>query len=473
MERRPGLAREVKIGGDGDGVAFAEAVARGLGRMQDIQVHHDGLGPFRLAAVLPVGEVIQRTNGGIHGNKGLDAGEARERVVPGITLETRLGVGLHHQRAGTHRRKGGPLVPIVRVGDGGTPGAQFGGRHGHLDPGLFRPVPVGPGNPRSWIGLRHGAVDGKPRGLAHLFQKRCFHRFLSRGQDQLQIGAGVDVGARRPGAAFHRVDLGQAHRQGQAMEVDVGDAVARMAVLEDAEHEAFPWFHMERAVEKGAALDGLPADSDRQGVMPRGGLEERADRVGSLGRFEGDRSAMGPGGAVVQDDMGRIAAEKVNRLQHQAVAWAWVPAGAAPAQRAAPAREGEKAKPGGIFRLGDAGLPAALAEGQQDRRIGDPGAIVGDGDAGGVPSCSMVAATRLAPSRREFCSVSVKISARLAENSRVTLSMALSPTRAWIVAELLPVSAVTAFCGVDMRVLLVVDAGMKNAPLAGAGEALS
>ena len=35
----------------------------------------------------------------------------------------RLGVGLHHQSVGTHRRKGGPLIPIVRVGDGGSPGA--------------------------------------------------------------------------------------------------------------------------------------------------------------------------------------------------------------------------------------------------------------------------------------------------------------------------------------------------------------
>ena len=59
------------------------------------------------------------------------------------------------------------------------------------------------------------------------------------------------------------------------MEVDVGDAVARMAVLEDPEHEALPWFHMERAIEEGAALDGLAADGDRQGVVPRGGLEER------------------------------------------------------------------------------------------------------------------------------------------------------------------------------------------------------
>ena len=82
--------------------------------------------------------------------------------------------------------------------------------------------------------------------------------------------------------------------------------------------------------------------------------------------------------------MGCIAAEKVNRLQRQAVAWAWVLAGDAPAQGAAPAREGEKPEPRGILRLGDAGLPAALAEGQQDRRIGDPGAVVDEGNAGAI-----------------------------------------------------------------------------------------
>ena len=59
--------------------------------MQNVQVHHDGLGPFRLAAVLSADEVIQRTNGAIHRNKVLNAGDARERVVPGITLEPRLG----------------------------------------------------------------------------------------------------------------------------------------------------------------------------------------------------------------------------------------------------------------------------------------------------------------------------------------------------------------------------------------------
>ena len=237
-----------------------------------------------------------------------------------------------------------------------------------------------------------------------------------------------------------------------------------MAVLEDAEDEALPWFHMERAVEEGAALDNLAVDGDRQGIMPRGGLEECTDRVGRLGRLEGDRGSMGPGGAVVRDDMGRIAAEEVSGLQHQAVAGAWIPAGDAPAQRAAPAREGEKPEPGGIFRLGDAGFQ--LLSPKVSRTAGS--AIPSPSSVRVTrvlsPSCSMVAATRLAPPRREFCSVSVKISARPAENSRVTLSMALSPTRARIVAELLPASAVTAFCAVDMGNLLVVDTGTKDAP---------
>ena len=168
------------------------------------------------------------------------------------------------------------------------------------------------------------------------------------------------------------------------MEVDVRDAVARMPVLEDAEHEAFPWFHMERAIEKGTPFDNLAVDGDRQGVMPRGGLEKGADRLGRLGRFEGDRGSMGPRGAAVRNDMGRISAEEVSGLQHQAVAGAWVPAGDAPAQRAAPAREGEKPEPGGIFRLGNADFPIAFAEGQQDGGIGDPGAVVGEGNAGDI-----------------------------------------------------------------------------------------
>ena len=141
---------------------------------------------------------------------------------------------------------------------------------------------------------------------------------------------------------------------------------------------------MERAVEEGAALDGLAVDGDRQGMVAGSGLEECADRVGRLGRLEGDRGSMRPGGAVVRGDMGRIAAEEVSGLQNQAVAWAWVPAGDAPAQCAAPARQGEKPEPGGVLRLGDAGLPVALAEGQQDGGIGDPLAVVGEGNAGDI-----------------------------------------------------------------------------------------
>ena len=141
---------------------------------------------------------------------------------------------------------------------------------------------------------------------------------------------------------------------------------------------------MERAVQEGAAFDGLSADGDRQWIMAGGGLKESADRVGCLGRLEGDRGSMRPGSAVVQDDMGRIAAKKVSGLQHQTVAGARIPAGDAPAQRAAPAREGEKAEPGGIFRLGDASVPVALAEGQQDCGIGDPVAVVDEGNAGAI-----------------------------------------------------------------------------------------
>ena len=185
---------------------------------------------------------------------------------------------------------------------------------------------------------------------------------------------------------------------------------------------------MERAIEKGTAFDNLAVDGDRQGIMPSGSLKECADRVGRLGRLEGDCGSVGPGGAVVRDDMGRIAAEEVGGLQHQAAAGAWVPAGDAPAQGAAPARESEKPEPGGVLRLGDAGLPAALADGavdgkprglahlfqgvstaevgpcrpdaafqpawlslktpntrpQQDRRIGDPGAIVDESNAGSI-----------------------------------------------------------------------------------------
>ena len=82
--------------------------------------------------------------------------------------------------------------------------------------------------------------------------------------------------------------------------------------------------------------------------------------------------------------MRRIAAEKVSGLEHEAVAGARILPGEAPAQGAASARESEKPEPGWIFRLGDAGLPIALAEGQQNGGIGDPRTVVGEGNAGAI-----------------------------------------------------------------------------------------
>ena len=82
--------------------------------------------------------------------------------------------------------------------------------------------------------------------------------------------------------------------------------------------------------------------------------------------------------------MGRIASEEVSGLEHEAVAGAWVSAGDSPAQRAAPAREGEKPEPGGVLSLGDAVLPGALTEGQQDGGISDPRAVIGEGNAGAI-----------------------------------------------------------------------------------------
>ena len=49
------------------------------------------------------------------------------------------------------------------------------------------------------------------------------------------------------------LDRGQADREREAEEVEVGIPVAAAAVPEDAEHETPPRFGMDRAVEEGAA----------------------------------------------------------------------------------------------------------------------------------------------------------------------------------------------------------------------------
>ena len=130
-----------------------------------------------------------------------------------------------------------------------------------------------------------------------------------------------------------------------------------------------------------------------------------------------------------------------------------------------PAREGEKPEPGGIFRLGDAGLPAALAEGQQDRGIGDPRAVVGEGNAGAIAllpegNGNTVGA---APARvlqglgENIGEAGRKQSGHLVDGAGRRPGRGL-----W--RELSPGSDVPAFCAVDMGNLLIVDAGMKSAP---------
>ena len=135
----------------------------------------------------------------------------------------RVGVEGHDQRVIFHRREGRRLAPIVDVGGAGYPRVEFGRRDRQVDAGVPRPLPVFICQARRRVGVRHGAVDGEPRGLAHLFEKRGFHRFLAGRQHQFQFGTGADVGADRPGPAIQGDDMRQAHRQGQPMEVEVRD----------------------------------------------------------------------------------------------------------------------------------------------------------------------------------------------------------------------------------------------------------
>ena len=81
------------------------------------------------------------------------------------------------------------------------------------------------------------------------------------------------------------VSTGQADRDGEAVEVDVGvvQAEAVPAVLERAEDETGPALGVERAVEEGAAFEPLAAgrggrdvlEHDRQRIVPGGGARWR------------------------------------------------------------------------------------------------------------------------------------------------------------------------------------------------------
>ena len=149
-------------------------------------------------------------------------------------------------------REPGRFAPVVDIGDGGPPGAQDGRRGRQFDAGLARPRPVLEGGTRRRIG-GHGAVDRNPRGLAHLCKEGILDRLLAGRQDQFEIGAVVHVCPHGPGRAVDGLDRGQADRQGQAEEVEVGVVVTPATVAEDAEGKAPPRLGMDGAVEEGAA----------------------------------------------------------------------------------------------------------------------------------------------------------------------------------------------------------------------------
>ena len=181
----------------------------------------------------------------------------------------RIGVEGHDQRVISHRREGRRLAPIVDVGGAGPPGVELGRRDRQMDAGVARPLPVFICQARRRVGVRHGAVDGQPSGLAHLVEKRGLHGFLSSRQHQFQFGTGADIGADRPGPAIQGDDVRQAHRQGEPMEVEVGIVVTPAAVLEGAEHDAAPGLGMDSAVEEGAAVHGLAVEGHGQRIMQR------------------------------------------------------------------------------------------------------------------------------------------------------------------------------------------------------------
>ena len=171
----------------------------------DAEVHVDPVGPGERVgeagrgghAGHRVGRLPQHIDGMGHAVLGdLDAEirHARERVVPGVSLEARvaleqaprtgdsrplggapesllilrLGIDRHDQRAGVDGRVGRGVAPVVDIGDAGAPGVELGRRHGKRDARLRGPLVVLEGHARLGIGRGHGAVNGETGCPAHL-----------------------------------------------------------------------------------------------------------------------------------------------------------------------------------------------------------------------------------------------------------------------------------------------------------------
>ena len=290
------------------------------------------------------------------------------------------------------------VVPVVDIGDRGPPGPQHGRWRWDVDAGVPRPRPVLESGARGGLG-RHGAVNRQPGGLAHVFEKSILDSLLAGRQDQFEVRAVVDVCEDGPGRAVDGLDRGQADRQGQAEEVEVGIPVAGVTAPEDAEGETPPSLGVDRAVEKGAARQlfragsailGAILEDHRQRVMPGGGLCRVADRGQGFGRLERNRRAVRERGLLIGPNLGVGLPEEV--LGHELDA----PAGYnLPVERTRPGRDGAvaarqagEAEAGGVLATDRRVVPAVLAEAQQHGGIGDAGAVVGDRDGGWRLACA-------------------------------------------------------------------------------------
>ena len=240
------------------------------------------------------------------------------------------------------------------------------------------------GDARRGIGRGHGAVDGEARCFPHLPEELGLDRLAAGGEHQLQLGARLDVGAHRPGAALDWIDRGQAHGKGEAVEVEVGVVEAGEPVPEDAEGETAPALGMDGAVEEGLPLAGLAVEGNGQRAIERGAGESALDGGEALVGDEGNRSAVRPGGVAFEHFRVLLAEEAVGgqrdapagrEIQHRTARTR--------GDRAAALRQRVDAHAGGVLALSGVLVPAALAEGEEDGRVGDAVAVVADGDADG------------------------------------------------------------------------------------------
>ena len=310
----PRFAREREIGGE---LEHASGATGGLDREGDAdRVGACGQRRMRGSRAPGHGVGVEGIYTPVDRDVGVDVDDALDRVIPGIALESavglehafedavalggarerlrlgRLGFVFHPERIGADGLALRGLAPVVDIGAPGAPGPELGRRRRDVDAGVRGPLPVF--EPRARVGVGgHGAVDGEPRGVAHLVEERGLDGFLARRQHEFEVGAVLDVGRDRPLRAVHGLDRRQADADRESVEVDVGvvEAEARPAVLEHAEHESPPALGMQRPVEEGAALDQLAfgrgvrrvLEDDRQRVVPGGCADGVTDGIGVLG----------------------------------------------------------------------------------------------------------------------------------------------------------------------------------------------